>query len=65
MVPSQMYKLPWALTPPHTITDAGMGTNTPPYQHRCWLLNFALITIWMVLFLFSPEDTTSRISKNN
>ena len=41
------------------------GTYTPPYHHRCWLLNFALITVWMVLFLFDPEDTTSMISKNN
>ena len=40
-----------------------MGTNTPPYQHRCWLLNFALITIRTVLF--GPEDTTSMIFKNN
>uniref|UniRef100_A0A3B4CD99 Shugoshin C-terminal domain-containing protein n=1 Tax=Pygocentrus nattereri TaxID=42514 RepID=A0A3B4CD99_PYGNA len=42
-----------------------MGTNTPPHHQRCWLLNFALITIRTVLFLFGPEDTTSMISKNN
>ena len=42
-----------------------MGTNTPPYHHRCWLLNFALITVWIVLFLFGQEDMTSMISKNN
>ena len=42
-----------------------MGTNIPPYHHICWLLNFLLITIWMVLFLFGPEDMTSMISKNN
>ena len=42
-----------------------MGTKTPPYHHRCWLWNFALITIWMVLFLFGPEDTMSMIYKNN
>ena len=42
-----------------------MATNTPPYHHWCWLLNLVLITIWMVLYLFSPEDTTSMISKNN
>ena len=41
-----------------------MGTNTPPYHHKCRLLNFALITIWMVLLPFGPEDTTSMISKN-
>ena len=45
------------------VTNA-TGTNTPQYHHRCWLLNFALITIRMVLFLFSLEDTTSMISKN-
>ena len=42
-----------------------MGTNTPPYHHRSWLLNFALVTIWMVFFLFCPEDTTAMISKYN
>ena len=42
-----------------------MGTKTPPYHHRGWLLNFALITIWMFLFLFGPEDTTSMISQHN
>ena len=41
------------------------GTNTAPYHHRCWLLNFASITVRMVLFLFGPEDTTSTFSKNN
>ena len=38
------------------------GTNTAPYHHRCWLLNFASITVRMVLFLFGPEDTTSTCS---
>ena len=59
----------WALTHPHTITDVlvthVMGTNSPPHHHRCWLLNFALTTIWMVLSLFGPEDTMSIISRNN
>ena len=45
------------------VTNA-MSTNTPPYHHSCWLLNFVLITIRMVLFLFGPKDTTSMISKN-
>ena len=26
------------------------GTNTAPYHHRCWLLNFASITVRKVLF---------------
>ena len=38
-----------------------MATDTPPYHHRCWLLNFVLITIWMVLYLFSPVDTTPKM----
>ncbi|KAL7855995.1 hypothetical protein AOLI_G00195990, partial [Acnodon oligacanthus] len=54
MAPSQMCKLPTTL-----------GTNSPPHHQRCWLLNFVLITIRTVLFLFGPEDTTSMISKNN
>ena len=42
------------------LTDVShAGTNT------CWLLKLALVTIWMVLFLFRPEDTTAMISKNN
>ncbi|MEQ2215473.1 hypothetical protein XENOCAPTIV_001497 [Xenoophorus captivus] len=46
------------------ITNA-MGTSTPPYHHRCWLLNFALIKIQIVLFLFGLEDMMSMISKNS
>ncbi len=42
-----------------------MGTYTPSQHHRCWLLNFALITIWMVFFLFGLEDSTANISKND
>lgn len=34
-----------------------MGTYTPPHHHRCRLLNFALIKIWMVLFLFRSQCT--------
>ena len=45
------------------VTHDATGT-TPPYHHRCWLLNFELIAIWMVLFLFGLEDTTAMISKN-
>lgn len=37
------------------------GTNAPPWHHRCWLLNFGLVTIRMVLL--SPKDTKSIISK--
>lgn len=40
-----------------------IGTNTPPHHHRCCLLNFALVTTWMVLFLVSPEDTISVVFK--
>lgn len=36
-----------------------MGRNTPLYQHRCWLWTFALVTIWMIIFLFSLKDITS------
>ncbi|MEQ2245552.1 hypothetical protein ILYODFUR_029097 [Ilyodon furcidens] len=43
------------------LTHDAMGTNTPPYHHRCWLLNFVLIIIQIVLLLFGP----SMISRNN
>ena len=39
------------------------GTDTLQYQCRCWLLKLALVTNWMVLFLFSPEDMMSMISE--
>lgn len=52
MVSSQMYKLPRALTQPHTVIATAF-------------LNFALITILMVLFLFCLEDTMFLISKHN
>ncbi|MEQ2291216.1 hypothetical protein AMECASPLE_011155 [Ameca splendens] len=42
-----------------------IGTDTAPYHHTGWLLNLALITMQIVLFLFGLEDTTSLISKNN
>lgn len=35
-----------------------LGTNTAPYQHRCWLLK--LVTIFGVLFQFRLEDLTSN-----
>ena len=60
-VPFSIYGAVTDVQVPH---DA-IGTNTPPYHHRCWLMNFVLITIRMVLFLFGQEDTTSMISKNN
>lgn len=35
-----------------------MATNRPPYHHRCWLLNFAMVTVWMTLFCLCLKDTT-------
>ncbi len=35
----------------------------PPYHQRCRLLNWALITTWVVLVLFSPDDMASQFSK--
>ncbi len=54
MVPFQMCKLPMphALMQPHTIRDAGFWT-------------WALITTWVVLVLFSPDDMASQFSKKN
>lgn len=42
-----------------------IGTNTPPYHHRCRLLKFALRTIRTALFLFALWDKMSMISQNN
>ena len=47
------------------VTHDGLGTNTPPYHHRHWLLKLALVTVQMVLFLFITEDTMSVIWKMN
>lgn len=52
------FSISGAVTDVHLTHDA-IGTNTPPSQHRCWLLNFALVTIWMLLFLFSLKDSAS------
>lgn len=41
--------------------NGALGTNIPPYHHRCSILNFMLVTIWMVLYLVSPEESTSMI----
>ncbi len=51
MVPFQMCKLPM----PHA--------HATPYHQRCRLLNGALITTWVVLVLFSPDDMASQFSK--
>ncbi len=40
-------------------------TYAPPYHQRFWLLNWMLITRWMVSFLLSPEDTEPVISSKN
>ncbi|MEQ2235136.1 hypothetical protein ILYODFUR_038572 [Ilyodon furcidens] len=45
------------------VTHDAMGANKPPYHHRCWLLNFALITIQIFLFLFGLKDEMFMISK--
>lgn len=37
-----------------------MDTNCASYHHRCWLLNFELVTIWMVLFLSRAKNTVSK-----
>lgn len=39
-----------------------MGSNTLTYHH-CFFFYFMLVSFWVVLFLFSPEDTVSIISK--
>ena len=46
------------------VTQA-IGTNTDVYHDRHWLLNFALVTIGMLLFLFGLEKMMSVHSKNN
>ena len=48
-----------------TVGHDAIGTNTPPYHHRHWLLKLALVTVQMVLFLFSPEALTSMCSENS
>ena len=35
-----------------TVTHDAMGTNSPSYCHRCWLLKLVLVTIWTVLSVF-------------
>lgn len=37
-----------------------MGTNTPQYCNRRWILKFALVTIWMVLFFSRLEGHSGR-----
>lgn len=55
-----------------TLTVLSHRCNSPmpyahmhSYHHSCWFSNFALITVWMALFFFTLEDTTSMVSKNN
>lgn len=39
-------------------------TNTPPHpHHRCWLLNFVLVKLLIVIFIFSGKDAMSLIFK--
>lgn len=47
------------------VTRDAMCTDTPPNHHRGWLLNFATITVWMVLFLFGLDDPMASISKKD
>lgn len=49
---------------PNVPATYAMCTNKPPYHHKCWLLNFVLITDWMVA-LFIPKEAASMISKEN
>ncbi len=40
-------------------------TYAPPYNQRCWLLNWTLMTRWKVSLLFCTEDTAYVISNKN
>ena len=64
VAPKPVYTVNRALTD-FTVTHDAMGTNTPTYHLRCWLLKLVLVIIWMNLFLFSVAVTASMISKNN
>lgn len=73
---AQRLRTPWKdvawmaayVSPKHVwFTDAyiaicAISTNAGPYYDR-WLLNFASITIQMVLFLCGPQDTMYTFSK--
>lgn len=50
-----------ALTDVHV--PHAMGTDTPPYQDRCWILDPTLITAWMVLFMLGPKGTVAVLPK--
>ncbi len=39
--------------------------HATPYNQRCWLLNWTLMTHWKVSLLFSPEDMVSMITNKN
>ena len=40
-------------------------TNAPPNHYGCWLLNCAMFTSQMVLFILSLKEMVPVISKNN
>lgn len=40
-------------------------THATPYHQRCRLLNWVLITTWVVLVLFSPDEMASQFSQKN
>ena len=50
---------------PHVHITQHIRTNDPPYYHRCWLLNCALITSQIIIRPFRVEDTVSMISNKS
>lgn len=44
-----------------TFTDVKLPSKTPSYHHRCWLMNFVLVTIWV--FLFSLQSGEYKVHK--
>lgn len=61
----QNLDVPFSINSALTDMKATHVMGTLPYHHRCLLLTFALVTIWMVVFPFSLQITTSMISKYN
>lgn len=44
------------------VTHGAMGTNTPINHHRCWLLNFVVAIMSMVLLPFTSKGHNSSLT---
>lgn len=60
----QLYTFQYTIVLPQISKLSMPWVLITPYHHRCWLLNGALLAIWMVLFPLKPQGHNTHDFQN-